>query len=223
MKRFCFPIMLLIAILSLACCQDYETYGDMKAKERDAIERYITENNISVITETAFKAQGETTNLADNEYVRLDRTGVYMQIVRKGCGGKLEDNKQVNLLCRFSEYNILEDSLVVCNNETRYFYNSGIGSYIDASQYIDVVSAKRTGTTITASFVSGMMLLAHSSSTSVPSGWLVPLNYINVGRPEDADDEIAKVRLIVPHTQGTYDAQSGVYPCFYEITYVREN
>ena len=68
-----------------------------------------------------------------------------------------------------------------------------------------------------------MMLMYHSSSTSVPAGWLVPLNYINVGRPENENDEIAKVRLIVPHSQGTVDASSSVYPCFYEITYVREN
>lgn len=223
MKRLIIPIMLLVLLLGVAACQDYETYGDMKAKERDAIEKYITKNNITVISESEFKARGEVTNLVDNEYVRLERTGVYMQIVRKGCGDKLENGKQVNLLCRFSEYNILQDSLVVCNNQTRYFYNSTLSQWIDGSQYIDVVSAKRTGTTITATFVTGMMLMAHSSSTSVPSGWLVPLNYVNVGRPEDADDEVSYVRLIVPHTQGTYDAQSGVYPCYYELTYQREN
>jgi hypothetical protein len=69
-------------------------------------------------------------------------------------------------------------------------------------------------------FESGMMQAYHSS-TSVPGGWLVPLNYINVGRPEKEDDQIAKVRLIVPHSQGTADASSTVFPCYYEITYER--
>ena len=84
------------------------------------------------------------------------------------------------------------------------------------------MSVTRTGTTYTASFVSGVLCMYHGTSTSVPSGWLVPLNYINVGRPEKDDDEIAKVRLIVPHSQGTADATSNVIPCYYEITYERE-
>ena len=61
------------------------------------------------------------------------------------------------------------------------------------------------------------------SSTSVPAGWLVPLTYVNIGRPVEDDDEIAKVRLIVPHSQGTVDASSSVFPCYYEITYERDN
>ena len=40
-----------------------------------------------------------------------------------------------------------------------------------------------------------------------------------VGWCRSAKDEIAKVRLIVPHSQGHSDALSNVYPCFYEITY----
>ena len=145
-----------------------------------------------------------------------------MQIVRKGCGTKLEENKSVTILCRFLERNILTDSLLVCNDHTFYLYNNNTGETIDASQYLDKMSVKRTGTTITASYIEGMMYNYHGS-TSVPAGWLVPLNYINVGRPENLDDETAYVRLIVPHSQGTSDASSSVYPCFYEITYERES
>ena len=83
------------------------------------------------------------------------------------------------------------------------------------------MNVTRNGTTYTASFVSGLMMRYHSSS-SVPSGWLVPMNYINIGRPENENEEIAYVKLIVPHSQGTADASSSVYPCYYEITYVRE-
>ena len=222
MKRLIFPILALLAMIVLASCENYETYGDKKAKERDAIEEYISKEGIRVISEEQFKTQGETTNVADNEYVKLNRTGVYMQIVRKGCGEKLEENKVVNLLCRFAEYNILEDTLLVCNNMQYYIYNSSLGTYMDASQYLDKMSVTRSGTTITATFIEGMMLMFHNSSSSVPSGWLVPLNYINVGRPENEGDEIAKVKLIVPHSQGTADASSSVYPCYYEITYERE-
>ena len=118
------------------------------------------------------------------------------------------------------------------NINIRKFISSPYGAYSvqwvanqpDPSQYVDKMYVTRNGTTITASFVSdpqpGMMQMYHSS-TSVPGGWLVPLNYVNVGRPEKETDEIAKVRLIVPHSQGTADASSSVYPCYYEITYER--
>ena len=223
MRRQFFPIVLLATLLGLASCQKYETYGDRKAKERDAISRFIAEEDIKVISEAEFKARGEVTDIEDNEFVKLDRTGVYMQIVRKGCGNKIEENKVVNLLCRFMEVNILADSILACNDKVYYYYDTKLGRYVDASQYVDKMSVTRTGTSFTASFVSGIMLRIHSSSSSVPAGWLVPLNYVNVGRPENENDEIAKVRLIVPHSQGTADASASVYPCYYELTYVREN
>ena len=58
-------------------------------------------------------------------------------------------------------------------------------------------------------------------STAVPSGWLVPLSYINLGRYTSSDAELAKVRLIVPHSAGQSNAVQSVYPCLYEITYQR--
>ena len=222
MKKLFFPLMAICCALLLAGCDNYETYADMKAKERSAINNFLEKEGIQVINEATFNAQGQTTDTASNQYVLLTRTGVYMQIVRKGCGTKLEENKSVTILCRFLERNILTDSLLVCNDHTFYLYNNNTGETIDASQYLDKMSVKRTGTTITASYIEGMMYNYHGS-TSVPAGWLVPLNYINVGRPENLDDETAYVRLIVPHSQGTSDASSSVYPCYYEITYERES
>ncbi len=222
MKRLIYPLALLAALIGWTSCESYETYGDKKAKERDAISKYIKEQGIKVIDEATFNAQGKTTNVAENEYVRLNRTGVYMQIVRKGCGTMLENGKTTNLLCRFSEYNILADSVLVCNNRACYIWSTSLGAYVDCSQTVDKMNVTREGTTITATFVEGAMMLVHSSSASVPNGWLVPLNYVNVGRPESPADEVAKVNLIVPHSQGTADASASVYPCAYELTYERE-
>ncbi len=221
MKRLFFPLMILCCALLLASCNDYETYADMKEKERSAIDNFISSNKINVISEATFNEQGQTTDTARNEYVLLGRTGVYMQIVRKGCGEKLEENKSVTILCRFLERNIMTDSLLVRNDQSYYLYSKSAGQTINAAQILDKMSVKRTGTTITASYIEGMMYNYHGSS-SVPSGWLVPLNYVNVGRPETVHDETAFVRLIVPHSQGTSDASSTVYPCYYEITYQRE-
>ncbi|MEE0805787.1 MAG: DUF4827 family protein [Prevotellamassilia sp.] len=49
----------------------------------------------------------------------------------------------------------------------------------------------------------------------------MPLQFIKLGRQSSEDGEVAKVRLIVPSSEGQRDAMNGVYPCFYEITYTR--
>ena len=72
--------------------------------------------------------------------------------------------------------------------------------------------------TFTASFntsVNGGAMYQYYGSKAVPAGWLVPLTYINIGRQINADEEIAKVRLIVPaFHRGHSDASSNVYPVF---------
>ena len=213
--------MLLAMVVSLfAACNDYETYSDLKKKERQAISKFLVDSAINVISEKQFEEQGQTTDLKKNQYVLLDKSGVYMQIIRKGCGQQVESGKTVNVLCRFSETNILTDSMLIRNDIVGTIYMNG--QYIDVSQYVDKITVQRNGSTFQASFVSGMMQLYHGTS-SVPSGWLVPLLYINVGRPLQEGDEIAKVKLIVPHSQGTQTASQSVYPAFYVITYQRDN
>ena len=213
--------MLLAMVVSLfAACNDYETYSDLKKKERQAISKFLVDSAINVISEKQFEEQGQTTDLKKNQYVLLDKSGVYMQIIRKGCGQQVESGKTVNVLCRFSETNILTDSMLIRNDIVGTIYMNG--QYIDVSQYVDKMTVQRNGSTFQASFVSGMMQLYHGTS-SVPSGWLVPLLYINVGRPLQEGDEISKVKLIVPHSQGTQTASQSVYPAFYVITYQRDN
>lgn len=211
MNRIIKRIVPFVAVLiAFMACHDSETYADQKDRERDAINAYIVKKGINPISEKQFEQQGYTTNLERNEYVLFDATGVYMQIVRKGCGEKLKDGEAATLLCRFTEYNILGDS-VQLSNENLYY--SGI---------VDKISVRNTSGTFTASFDTSSSLMARTySSASVPQGWLVPLTYINIGRPQTADDEVAKVNIIVPHTQGQYYATQNVIPCAYEITYQR--
>ena len=218
MNKIIYTLLFVFGMIGLTSCNDYETYADLKEKEQDAISNFISREGIQVIDESTFKNQGETTDTTRNQFVHMSRTGVYMQIVRKGCGSPLEDKKSISLLCRFMEKNLLTDSILIRNDQKSSFYVTSLGRYIDTSQYVDKMYVTRNGTTITAMFESGMMQTYHSS-TSVPGGWLVPLNYINVGRPEKEGDQIAKVRLIVPHSQGTADASSTVFPCYYEISY----
>lgn len=55
---------------------------------------------------------------------------------------------------------------------------------------------------------------------SVPSGWLIPFRYLTPGYTTSSE-KIARVKLIVPHSQGTSSATQSVYPCFYELTYLK--
>lgn len=205
MRKLKYPLLVLVALFFCAC-DDEETYGDKKNKERSAISTYISNNGINVIDEATFDAQGQTTDVAANQYVYLEKSGIYMQIERKGSGSKLEENKQVNLLCRYTEWNIMDGAMQSRNDYT--------------SRNYDKMTVTRVGSQYTASFASGVMLSTYGAS--VPAGWLVPLEYVKVGRQSSEDEGIAKVSIIVPHTQGQAYAMSSVYPCAYTITYQRE-
>lgn len=220
MKKIYCLLTLLCGMLVMTGCKSGETYSDLKEAERDAINRFISNEGIKVISQSVFTDQGETTDVNKNEFVYLEKSGVYMQIVRKGCGSIIKDGESMELLTRFSEYNIKEDRWMVRNDVPYYVVYNNVK--YDYSSAPDKLTVERIGSSFSASFVSGAMTTYHGSA-AVPAGWLVPLSYVNVGRPVDVADEVAKVRLIVPHSQGTVDASSSVYPCYYEITYERAN
>lgn len=208
MKKLITVLTAIICLMSLAACDNYETYGDKKEKERDAINRFIKDSTITVISESEFHKNGNVTNTDKNEFVYMNNSGVYMQIVHKGCGTPLRDGERNTLLLRFKETCLLENSAAgqqTFSNQTAY----------DPDQ----MSVQRKGNTFTASFVKGALYNLYNSA--VPAGLLVPLTYINVGRLRNENDHIAQVRLIVPHTQGHSIASSNVYPYYYEITFQR--
>ena len=211
MKNFKLLICIVLAALAFASCSDTETYADMKKKERSAINRYITNQNIKVIKESQFEQQGCTTDTSKNEFVLFESTGVYMQIRSKGTGEKLKDGETADVTCRFNEYNLLEgDSALQLTNIYSYAWCN------------DKMTVKNTSGTFSGVFSKTFCMMYTSySSQAVPSGWLVPLAYVNLGRYDSADAELAKVKLIVPHSQGQSAAAQSVYPCMYEITYER--
>ena len=196
----------LLALLQLTACNNYETYGDKKDKERKAIRQFLADSSFVVISETQFNEQGNTTDVNKREFVYLDNNGVYMQIVHKGCGSPIRDGENCDLLVRFVEICLL-DSIALYNDTNPYD--------------VDVMNVRRQGNTYTASFTSGLWV-SNYNSEAVPQGLLVPLSYLNMGRPRSADDHIAKVRLIVPHSQGHTVASSYVYPYYYEISFQRK-
>lgn len=208
MKKLVFAFIGLLALMSIASCDNTETYAEQRDRENAAISRFIRDSSINVINETQFKEQGYVTDLSKNQFVLMKSTGVYMQIVRVGCGEKIKNGETTNVLCRFTERNLLTDSIQLTND---------ILAFASIPEKMNVTN---TNGTFTASFdQSSSLMYTFYGSASVPSGWLVPLNYINVGRQTSPDEEIAKVNLIVPSTQGHQSASSNVYPCYYTITY----
>lgn len=225
MKKTLYLLFLLLPGF-LASCDNTETYAEQKEKESKAISTFLDRDicvrdengdtvcyvgKIEAITEKQFLEQDSTTDLARNQYVLFSNSGVYMQIVRKGTGEKLESGKTARVICRFVEFNILGDSIQLRNDVNYWHPNPDI---IKITNYAGSFSA-----TFDTEYNGGGAMYLQYHSTSVPSGWLIPFTYIHIGRQESEDEGIAKVRLIVPHSEGQVSATSNVYPCFYELTF----
>lgn len=207
------------AVLTLAGCNDGETYAEQKDKEKKYIGRFLNDNDfvgkINVITESQFYAQDSLTDTAKNEFVRFDDDGIYMQIVRKGNGPTMVELAKQKalvqgdstvtrpLLCKFLEYDIE-------NADTTY---SNI--YMTSIEDRMMCTYSHYSRSYTASFTSGGVMYSAYGST-VPQGWLKPLDFIRLTK---VDGEQAKVRIIVPHSSGTDNAMGYVLPFYYEITY----
>ena len=227
MKLLC--ALCILSVLTVAC-KDDETYAEQKEKERKAVSAFIERDplvlmgpddeillntrKMNIISQEQFEAQDSMTDVSQNQYVLFGNTGIYMQIVRKGGGHKLRHGETKRVICRYWEYNIMGDSLQTTNNTFYWATNP------------DILDVSNNSGTISASFNTsinggGAMFLTYGvsngNSTAVPTGWVVPLSYINLGR--QTSEGIALVRMIVPHSSGTADATNNVYPCFYEISY----
>lgn len=226
MKKYTLILLFLALVGSLVTsCNNGTTYADQKEREREVIDKFthrdvaITMGDgdtlchvgvMNIISEKQFEQQGFNTETALNQYVLFNGSGVYMQIVRKGNGEPLKSDSTAQVICQFFEYNILGDSLQI-NSESYYWSPSP-----------DVMDVTNSSGSLTATFnVTEFRPGAMSSNygTTVPSGWLVPLRYIGLGRQMSNEGEIAKVRILVPHSMGHTAAMQGVYPCFYEIKF----
>lgn len=224
MKKITFLLLAFVAALSFTSCNDYETYAEKKDAERDAIKAYMTSIGANVISEDDFKAKGCVTDTTKHEWVLLTKSSVYMQVINKGTfydqnilaneGRKVEldkrmkDGQTTTVLCRFSETNLQTGYLTLTNNN------------YSTIAIPETMTVTRSTDTFSGSFVAGQSTMYSSyGSASVPTGWLVPFSYINIGRCGTEYDEIAHVKLIVPHSQGQPTASSGVIPCLYDITY----
>lgn len=222
-KLSLYAVLLFVLAFCVTGCSDDDTYADQKERERDAISAFINRDvyirmdgrdpihigRINPISEGTFADQGNTTDVEKNEYVLFAGTGIYMQIVRRGVGKPLAVDSSKQVACRFLEYSIMGDSLQLSNMNNYWEPNPDI---------MDVTNSGGTllATFNTKAFRTGAMAMSYG--TTVPSGWLIPLKYVGLGW-QQGNQEIAQVRMIVPHSQGHNLATTMVVPYFYEITY----
>lgn len=211
----------LVALGFTACDDEDESYAELRDAERKLVNNFI--NNgvnyvnsegitvfnvgpIKVISQEEFE-KDTITDVTQNEYVAFTNTGLYMQIVRRGTGKVLAEGESANVLCRYFEYNLSGDSIQSTNRT------------LLTTTTPDVMNVTNSYGTLSGTFQSGMMRSYYGSS--VPSAWLTPLQYINLGRQDAKENEIALVRIIAPSSVGHNNQSSYVYPCFYEISYQR--
>ena len=226
MKKFLFAMIAFAAVLSFAACNDSETYKDKRDRELDSISSFLRKENIKVISEDEFTRRwNDNQRLTDtaknnNERVRFNSNGIYMQVIDQGCGDYINKGETADVLVRFDEYNLSyaaemsNKCLTLSNNVPAYSY------------YVDKMSVTNTSGTFTGSFVNpkaSLMALTYNSSytgisSTVPSGWLIPFSWVKIGRPKTDDDRIAHVRLLVPHSYGTTSASGSVQACVYDMT-----
>lgn len=217
MNKIKLLLLAFVATIAFSSCDDYETYAEKKEAERDAIKSYMTKIGAKVISEDDFKARGCVTDTAAHEWVLLDKSSVYMQVINKGTfydqdileneGRKVELDKRMKpgqtstILCRFTEINLFTGNITCTNHD------------YSAIAIPETMTVTRNSDTYEGSFIAGQSTMyANYGSASVPTGWLVPFPYLNIGRCGTEYDIIAKVRLIVPHSQGQPTASSGVIP-----------
>ncbi|MEG2514112.1 MAG: DUF4827 domain-containing protein [Bacteroidaceae bacterium] len=200
MKKLSLLFLSLLTVgLSLQSCDNYVTYAEQLKAEKEAIKKFISVNNIKVISTDQFYNQDSTTNVEKNEYVLFADNGIYMQIVEQGDERKAESNDEI--LARTLEVLIASgDTTVYTFPLTHDTFRYTSNSYQVLGQFID--------------YVRGGMYNAYG--TQVPAGWLVPLSYVKLGSNVSTR---AEVKLIVPSKMGQGDALEKVYPCFYRLTY----
>lgn len=233
MKKLLFLFLSLLTAGSLfQACDNSKTYAEMLEDEKNAVERFIKDSAIHVISVEEFERNDTVTKAKANgdaydEFVFFSSEGVYMQIINRGCGDY--DKDKVPELARYTkeqkEKDKFEDRDIICtrykeiNVDTRELasFNIPTEEYMDAGQLyanpaVFVYVKKETysaGTFIEMDYV----WASYYGSTAVPQGWLLSLPYLR---------DNAHVRLIVPSKMGHQSAQQYVTPYFYDITEFRK-
>ncbi len=220
MKRITFLIGILATLaIFIQSCNNGKTYAEMKEEEKEYIQDFINDNNIQVINENNFDP---SVKMADNQFVLFQSDGIYLHIDSLGTGkpfysildsiSKKQSGVRLVVLARFLEYSLMAKDTLLTNF---YSNDSPEQFYYAKSTSSSYYSSASTSTTFGRFFVdANITTTIHSMQTyygtSVPGGWLKPLQYVGDG---------GRVKVIVPSEVGTSTAQTNVRPYYYELQY----
>ena len=233
MKKLVFLFLSLLTAGSLfQACDDSKTYAEQLEDEKNAVERFIKDSAIHVISVSEFEQNDSVTKAKANgdaydEFVFFSSEGVYMQIIDRGCGDyddsndpnrnnytdeEKEEDKFVdgnNICTRYAETNIETRELAAFNIPVEEYMDAGtLYAYPAVFRYVKAETYS-AGTFTEMDYLWGR----YYASTAVPQGWLLSLPYLR---------DNAHVRLIVPSKMGHNYAQQYVTPYFYDITEFRK-
>lgn len=226
MKKQIFYLLFISCVLQ--GCNKGITYADQKENEKDDIQSWILKHDYKIISEEQFYKQDSLTN--ENEFVLLKESGIYMNIIQRGKGKRILDDGRYTIISRYLEIALsdIENFFVTGdtlsgNMKLRNYpvfgpENWGLPQYMaQPDNYILTIDKNN----YKASFKENSMMAYVYKTASVPSGWLIPLRFLKPASsiPTLPSEDIARVKLIVPHSQGSAQAMKYVYPCLYEITY----
>ena len=209
MKKLIFLFLSVIAAGSLfQACDNSKTYAEMLEDEKNAVNKFIKDSAINVISLEEFE-RDTITDLSRNEYVAFSN-GVYMHIVY---GGNSVDSEYTfannNVICaRFLEKNIASNELTC--------FNVVLPEYINASDYYRSPltfryvneNSSAYGIVLSTPLDYDYLWTANSYGTAIPGGWLLALPYLR---------DNAHVRLIIPSKMGHSISQQNVIPYYYDI------
>ncbi|WP_279121617.1 DUF4827 domain-containing protein [Bacteroides acidifaciens] len=225
MKKLVFLFLSLLTAGSLfQACDDSKTYAEQLEDEKNAVERFIKDSAIHVISVSEFEQNDSVTKAKANgdaydEFVFFSSEGVYMQIIDRGNDNKAnytdeekEKDKFVdgnNICTRYAETNIETRELAAFNIPVEEYMDAGtLYAYPAVFRYVKAETYS-AGTFTEMDYLWGR----YYASTAVPQGWLLSLPYLR---------DNAHVRLIVPSKMGHNSAQQYVTPYFYDITEFRK-
>ena len=210
MKKLIFLFLSVIAAGSLfQACDNSKTYAEMLEDEKNAVNKFIKDSAINVISLEEFE-RDTITDLSRNEYVAFSN-GVYMQIVDRGNADDPEDTfaNNNNVICaRYLEKNIASNELTC--------FNVVLPEYINASDYYRSPltfryvneNSSAYGIVLSTPLDYDYWWTANSYGTAIPGGWLLALPYLR---------DNAHVRLIIPSKMGHSISQQNVIPYYYDI------
>ena len=203
MKKLVFLFLSLLAAGGIfQACDDSKTYAEMLEDEKNAVNKFIKDKRIQIISQDEFEKNDTVTDLIRNEYVALS-DGVYMQIVDRGSAeNKTDTFANNNEICvRYIEEDIMTRDTTCFNvfleewgDANQLYTNPAVFRYVAEGSYV-------YGTFIQMDYY----WASYYQSTAVPAGWLLALPFVR---------NYAHVRLIVPSKVGHSSAQQYVNPYY---------